>query len=58
MDIAAPIGVQNRSPKSYHRVVPPCEDGEAVLVLIELLLYVRTHAFELTLQRDQDRLLT
>jgi len=39
---------------SYHRVVPPGEYGEAVLVLSEQLLDLRPHAFGLTLQHDED----
>ena len=42
----------------YHRVVSPGEYSEAVLVLIELLLDLRPHAFGLTLQHDKDGLLT
>lgn len=44
--------------RSYHRVVPPGEYGEAVLVLTEQLLDLRPHAFGLTLQHDEDGPLT
>lgn len=43
---------------SYHRVVLPGEDREAVLVIIEQLLDLRPHAFGLTLQQDEDGLRT
>lgn len=42
---------------TYHRVVPPGEYSEAVLVLAKLLLDLRPHAFALTLQHDEDGLL-
>lgn len=42
---------------TYHRVVSPGEYSEAVLVLTELLLDLRPHAFALTLQHDEDGLL-
>lgn len=41
---------------SYHRVVPPCEEGERVLVLTELLPDFRPHALELPFQHDDDGL--
>lgn len=37
--------------------MPPCEYGQAVLVLTELLLDLRPHAFGLTLQHDDDGIL-
>lgn len=43
---------------SYHGVVPPGEYGEAVLVLTELLLDLRPHAFRLAIQHDEDGPLT
>ncbi|TNN87039.1 hypothetical protein EYF80_002794 [Liparis tanakae] len=48
------MGVMIIMMNSYHRVVPPGEDGEAVLVLSEQLLDLRPHAFGLTLQQDED----
>lgn len=39
---------------AHHRVVLPCENGQAVLVLAELLLDLGPHAFGLALQRDED----
>lgn len=42
------------SQKSYHRIVPPREDGQLVLVLADQLLDVRPHEFGLTLQHDDD----
>lgn len=42
---------------TYHRIVPPDEYGEAVLVLTKLLLDLRPQAFALTFQHDEDGLL-
>lgn len=44
--------------KYYHRVVPPGENGETVLVLTELLFDLRPHPLVLTLQHDEDGPLT
>lgn len=42
----------------YHRVVSPGKYGETVLVLIKLLFDLRPHALILTIQHDEDGLLT
>lgn len=47
-------GVVCRRCGPHHRVVLPGENGQAVLVLAELLLDLGPHAFGLALQRDED----
>lgn len=42
----------------YHRVVSPGKYGEAVLVLTKLLFDLWPHALILTIQQDEDGLLT
>lgn len=42
------------SQKPYHRIVPPREYGEPVLVLAHQPLDVGPHAFGLALQHDDD----
>lgn len=42
------------SQSSYHRILPPREYGQSVLLLADQLPDIRPHAFGLTLQHDDD----